>query len=115
MQLLVGFLLKNIAFEIYLMILCILYCAGLWISSTVKSLRISKATKRQGMNRAMVVSRFSFEMLDLKQVFIKSFFLQMGGQQYEDVEKTKVYCTVLPGIECFGERKFLKDGFPCLK
>ena len=39
----------------------------------------------------------------------------MGGQRYEDVEKTKVYCTVLPGIECYGERRFLKDGFPCLK
>jgi hypothetical protein len=39
----------------------------------------------------------------------------MGGQRYEDVEKTKVECTVLPGIECYGERKFLKDGFPCVK
>ena len=40
---------------------------------------------------------------------------QMGGQRYEDVEKTKVECTVLPGIECYGERKFLRDGFPCVK
>nr|CAG4649004.1 EOG090X0IT6 [Polyphemus pediculus] len=41
--------------------------------------------------------------------------LKMGGQKYEDVEKTKVECAVLPGIECYGPRKFLKDGFPCLK
>lgn len=39
----------------------------------------------------------------------------MGGQRYEDVEKTKVECTVLPGIECYGDRKFLRDGFPCIK
>nr|CAG4636666.1 EOG090X0IT6 [Eubosmina coregoni] len=41
--------------------------------------------------------------------------LKMGGQRYEDVEKTKVICTVLPDIECYGDRKFFKDGFPCLK
>jgi len=34
-------------------------CLGLWISSTVKSPRISKETKRQEMNRVMVASRFS--------------------------------------------------------
>ena len=39
----------------------------------------------------------------------------MGGQKYEDVEKTKVECTVLPGIECYGPRTFLKEGFPCVK
>jgi len=41
--------------------------------------------------------------------------LKMGGQKYEDVEKTKVECTVLPGIECYGPRTFLKEGFPCVK
>ncbi|KAI9559020.1 hypothetical protein GHT06_015809 [Daphnia sinensis] len=41
--------------------------------------------------------------------------LKMGGQRYEDVEKTKVECVILPGIECYGDRKFLKDGFPCIK
>ncbi|KZS14490.1 TM2 domain-containing protein [Daphnia magna] len=41
--------------------------------------------------------------------------LKMGGQRYEDVEKTKVECFILPGIECYGDRKFLKDGFPCIK
>nr|CAG4643627.1 EOG090X0IT6 [Ilyocryptus agilis] len=41
--------------------------------------------------------------------------LKIGGQRYEDVEKTKVPCSVLPGIECYGERRFLKDGFPCVK
>lgn len=44
-----------------------------------------------------------------------SFFVQMGGQRYEDVEKTKVECTVLPGIECHGDRKFYRDGIPCVK
>lgn len=39
----------------------------------------------------------------------------MGGQQYADVEKTKVPCVVLPGIECYGERKFLREGIPCIK
>ncbi|XP_060564921.1 TM2 domain-containing protein CG11103-like [Ruditapes philippinarum] len=38
-----------------------------------------------------------------------------GGERYEDVQKTKVWCEVLEGIHCFGERKFLKDGFPCIK
>lgn len=38
-----------------------------------------------------------------------------GGRRYEDVQKTKVNCSVLPGIECFGDRYFLKDGFPCIK
>nr|CAG4642929.1 EOG090X0IT6 [Evadne anonyx] len=41
--------------------------------------------------------------------------LKMGGQKYEDVEKTKVECTVLLGIECYGPRRFLKEGFPCVK
>lgn len=41
--------------------------------------------------------------------------LKFGGAYYEDVEKTKVQCTVLPNIECFGSRSFLKDGFPCIK
>lgn len=43
------------------------------------------------------------------------FIRQMGGQRYEDVEKTKVVCSVLPGIECYGERKFLRDGSPCVR
>ncbi|XP_054720997.1 TM2 domain-containing protein 2-like [Uloborus diversus] len=38
-----------------------------------------------------------------------------GGQKYEDVQFTAVNCTVLPGIECFGPRTFLKNGFPCIK
>lgn len=41
--------------------------------------------------------------------------IKFGGAKYEDVEKTKVQCTVLPDIECFGPRTFLKDGFPCIK
>nr|CAG4635844.1 EOG090X0IT6 [Artemia franciscana] len=38
-----------------------------------------------------------------------------GGQNYADVEKTKVHCTVLGDIECFGERRFLRGGFPCIR
>ncbi|XP_025202376.1 TM2 domain-containing protein CG11103 [Melanaphis sacchari] len=38
-----------------------------------------------------------------------------GSYRYEDVEKTTVQCMVLPGIECHGNRKFNKKGFPCVK
>jgi len=41
---------------------------------------------------------------------------QWGGQRYEDVEKTRVLCRVLDGIECHGERKFLSlKEYPCVK
>ena len=39
----------------------------------------------------------------------------MGGQRYESVEKTKVKCEALPGIECEGDREFQRDGVPCIK
>ncbi|XP_069139013.1 TM2 domain-containing protein amaretto-like [Argopecten irradians] len=38
-----------------------------------------------------------------------------GGERYEDVQKTGVMCDVLPGIECFGKRTFIREGFPCIK
>lgn len=41
--------------------------------------------------------------------------LKFGGAYYHDVEKTKVQCTVLPDIECYGPRTFYKDGFACVK
>nr|XP_053651345.1 TM2 domain-containing protein CG11103-like [Cherax quadricarinatus] len=41
--------------------------------------------------------------------------VKFGGQRFEDVEITKVWCSVLDGIDCCGERKFLRDGFPCIK
>uniref|UniRef100_A0A1B6GYM7 TM2 domain-containing protein n=1 Tax=Cuerna arida TaxID=1464854 RepID=A0A1B6GYM7_9HEMI len=41
--------------------------------------------------------------------------LKFGSFRYEDVERTKVQCVVLPGIECYGSRTFYKDGFPCVK
>ncbi|XP_037028470.1 TM2 domain-containing protein CG11103 [Bradysia coprophila] len=41
--------------------------------------------------------------------------LKFGGVYYDDVEKTKVQCSVLGDIECHGPRTFLKDGFPCVK
>ncbi|RZF41142.1 hypothetical protein LSTR_LSTR010794 [Laodelphax striatellus] len=43
------------------------------------------------------------------------FCVKFGGYRYEDVEKAKVQCSVLPGIECYGPRTFYKDGFPCVK
>lgn len=41
--------------------------------------------------------------------------VKFGGMKYEDVERTKVKCTVLDGIECYGNRTFLKEDFPCVK
>lgn len=41
--------------------------------------------------------------------------LKLGGAYYQDVEKTKVPCTVLSDIECYGSRTFLRDGIPCVK
>lgn len=41
--------------------------------------------------------------------------VKFGNYKYEQVEKAKVQCTVLEGIECFGQRIFKRDGFPCVK
>ena len=42
--------------------------------------------------------------------------LQFGGQKYHDVEFSRVFCKVLDGIECYGERTFLTTKeYPCLK
>lgn len=41
--------------------------------------------------------------------------LKFGGANYHDVEKTKVWCTVLPDIECYGTRTFFREGIPCVK
>ncbi|XP_023029549.2 TM2 domain-containing protein 2 amaretto [Leptinotarsa decemlineata] len=41
--------------------------------------------------------------------------LKFGGSKFHEVEKAKVVCTVLPNIECFGNRTFLRDGVPCVK
>lgn len=41
--------------------------------------------------------------------------LKFGGANYHDVEKTKVQCMVLDGIECYGPRSFLRPGIPCVK
>ncbi|XP_076317300.1 TM2 domain-containing protein 2 amaretto isoform X2 [Tachypleus tridentatus] len=40
---------------------------------------------------------------------------KFGGQRFEDVEQTRVNCTVLHGIECYGNKSFLKGGFPCVR
>ncbi|CAH1400668.1 unnamed protein product [Nezara viridula] len=41
--------------------------------------------------------------------------VKFGNYRYEDVERAKVQCVVLPHIECFGARTFYRDGFPCIK
>jgi len=41
--------------------------------------------------------------------------VKFGGQNFDDVEHTSVFCTVLAGIECYGPQHFLKPGFPCIK
>lgn len=41
--------------------------------------------------------------------------VKFGGVYFEEVERTKVQCTVLQDIECWGPRSFLRDGFPCIK
>lgn len=39
----------------------------------------------------------------------------VGGIRWNEVERAKAECTVLPDIECHGPRKFKRDGFPCVK
>ncbi|XP_026488681.1 TM2 domain-containing protein CG11103 [Vanessa tameamea] len=46
---------------------------------------------------------------------VKHGCVKFGGVRYEDVEKTKVQCKALDGIECYGNRSFLRDGFPCVR
>ncbi|XP_022904382.2 TM2 domain-containing protein amaretto [Onthophagus taurus] len=41
--------------------------------------------------------------------------VHFGGMRYEEVERTKVVCKVLDGIECYGNTTFLREGVPCIK
>lgn len=41
--------------------------------------------------------------------------LKMGGIRWHEVERAKTECTAFPEIECYGSRKFKRDGFPCVK
>lgn len=41
--------------------------------------------------------------------------VKFGGMRYQDVERTKVYCTVLENIECYGNKTFVKENVPCIK
>lgn len=41
--------------------------------------------------------------------------LNFGGTFWHEVERGKVECSALPDIECYGPRKFRRDGFPCVK
>ncbi|XP_020807107.1 TM2 domain-containing protein CG11103 [Drosophila serrata] len=41
--------------------------------------------------------------------------LKFGGSTYEDVEHTKVQCTVYADIDCYGNRTFYREGVPCVR
>ncbi|KAG8233393.1 hypothetical protein J437_LFUL013173 [Ladona fulva] len=41
--------------------------------------------------------------------------VKFGGYRYEDVEKANTTCVVLPDIECYGNRTFVRGGYPCIK
>lgn len=41
--------------------------------------------------------------------------VKFGGANYHDVEKAKVWCSVLTGIDCYGNKTFLRSGVPCIK
>lgn len=41
--------------------------------------------------------------------------LKFGGSTYEDVEHTKVQCTVYADIDCYGNRTFFREGVPCVR
>lgn len=41
--------------------------------------------------------------------------VKIGNFRYEDVLKGSVRCTALRGIECYGNRTFIKTGVPCVK
>jgi hypothetical protein len=41
--------------------------------------------------------------------------VKWGGENYEDVEHTKAWCTVLKGVDCYGNRTFSRDGFACVR
>jgi len=40
---------------------------------------------------------------------------KFGVQKYEDMQFTSRNCTVLEGIQCFGNKTFMKPNFPCVK
>lgn len=41
--------------------------------------------------------------------------LRIGGIKWHEVERAKTVCMALPDIECYGDKKFIRDGFPCVK
>ena len=42
-------------------------------------------------------------------------FVEFGMQKFEEVETTSVECQVLPGVECYGDKFFIKYDVPCLR
>lgn len=42
--------------------------------------------------------------------------IKFGGQKYQEVEQSRVWCKALDGIECYGDRTFLSlKYYPCIK
>lgn len=41
--------------------------------------------------------------------------LKIGGIRWHEVEIAKKECTAFQDIECYGNRTFKRDGFPCVK
>lgn len=41
--------------------------------------------------------------------------LKFGGTRWHEVERASTECTAFNEIECLPPRKFLRDGFPCVK
>lgn len=46
---------------------------------------------------------------------VSSLLFQFGKQHFEEVENTTVTCRVLEGVECHGNRTFLKRNVPCVR
>ena len=40
---------------------------------------------------------------------------QFGGEKFDEVEKTRVLCRVLDGVDCAGNSSFFRENVPCLK
>nr|CAD7586896.1 unnamed protein product [Timema genevievae] len=64
-----------------------------------------------GQSSWLQIQRSRVRSLTLPEFFCEPF----GGYLYEDVDKAKVNCTVLPDIECHGNRSFGRGGFPCVR
>jgi len=58
---------------------------------------------------------YIFSVIATRMVVLSAIF-QFGGQRYHEVERTRVKCEVLDGIECYGDRTFMSiKEYPCIK